>query len=89
MAWQEVVSPEELHVLTGLDWRNPTTLPTLEKATAIHQVSLEATPASGCTPCTLSLVPGTPDTGVETVISGGGCRYIPALATATVSVCAG
>jgi len=89
MAWQQVASPGELHVLTGLDWRNPTTLPTLEKATAIHQISLEATPASGCTPCTLSLVPGTPGTGVETVISGGGYRYIPALATATVSVCAG
>lgn len=89
MAWQQVASAGELHVLTGLDWRNPTVLPVLEKATAIHQISLEGTPASGCAPCTLSLVPGTAGTGVETVISGAGYRYTPALATATVSVCAG
>lgn len=86
MAWQ-AIQPEMAEVLTGLDWRNPTTLPTVDAA-AIHTFTLSGQPTSDCTPCTLSLVPGTAGTGVETVISGGGYRYLPTLGSFTVSVCA-
>ncbi len=82
-------APAEALALTGLDWRDTTALPLLPEATPVHTLSLRGLPADGCAPCTLTVVPGTAGSGVESVVSADGLRYVPALGSATVQLCAG
>lgn len=88
MAWQSI-APAEVLALTGLDWRDTTALPLLPEPTPVHALTLRGTPADGCAPCTLTIVPGDAGAGAESVVSAGGLRYVPALGSATVQLCAG
>jgi hypothetical protein len=88
MAWQSVASDTELQVLTVLNWRDTTAVAHGGTASAIHAVTVMGTPTADCAPCELRLVAGDPATGVESVASGGGYRYVPALGSATVQLCA-
>jgi hypothetical protein len=82
VAWQSV-APAEARVLTVLDWRRQGTLPT-GGARPIHTFTVSAT---ACGTCTLTLTAGDPAAGVESVVSGEGWRYLPALGSARVEVC--
>ncbi len=87
VAWQSVTGTEA-KVLTVLDWRTQATLPT-GTGRAIHDFTVRGTPEAGCGTCTLTLTPGDAEAGVESVVSGEGWRYVPALGTARVEICAG
>jgi hypothetical protein len=88
MAWQSLVSDTELHAITVLDWRDTTAVAHGGSGTVVHTVSLTGTPAGACATCRLELVAGDPVAGVETIASGGGYRYVPALGSASVQICA-
>lgn len=87
VAWQSVTEGEA-QVLTVLDWRTQATLPT-GGARPVHRFTVSAAPGSGCAPCTLTFTPGDAAAGVESVASGEGWRYVPALGSATIEVCPG
>lgn len=87
VAWQSV-TPAEAQVLTVLDWRTQATLP-VGGARAVHTFTVSGTPTASCAPCTLTLVPGDAATGVESVVSAEGWRYVPALGGATIGLCEG
>lgn len=84
VAWQSVTGADA-KVVTVLDWRTQATLPT-GSARAIHTFTVTA---ASCGTCTLTLTAGDADAGVESVVSGDGWRYVPALGTARVELCAG
>ncbi len=84
VAWQSVTAAEA-HVLTVLDWRTQATLPT-GGARAVHTFTVTA---ASCGTCALTLTPGDPAVGVESVVSAQGWRYVPALGSARVEICAG
>jgi hypothetical protein len=85
VAWQSVTAAEA-QVLTVLDWRKQGTLPT-GAAHTVHTFSVLATPGASCGTCTLTLTAGDPVAGVESVVSGAGYRYVPALGSVSVEVC--
>lgn len=87
VAWQSVL-PAEAQVLTVLDWRNQGVLPT-GGARVVHTFTAHGTAVSGCGTCTLTLSAGDPVSGVESVVSAEGWRYVPALASKTVEICPG
>jgi hypothetical protein len=86
VAWQSIGDSQALG-MTVLDWRNQGVLP-LGGPTAVHTLSVSATPGSDCAPCTISLVPGDASVGVETVVSVEGWRYAPVLGSVSIEVCA-
>ncbi len=87
VAWQSVTGPVA-NVLTVLDWRHQTGLPIGSRQT-VHSFTVSGTPTAGCAVCTLTLTAGDPASGVETVLSAEGWRYVPALGSATVEFCPG
>ncbi len=86
MAWQ-VATGAEARALTVLDWRTQAALPT-GGPTAIHSLTVHGAPTAACAPCTLTVVPGDATTGVESVVTTGGWRYLPELGATTVKLCA-
>lgn len=74
-----------------LSWVRDVSLPAQAGAYRLLTLTVEATvPASGCTPCTLSLVEGLQGPGqpVALVVSAGGRSYTPTVAGQTLQVCA-